>query len=102
MWPANTRIVVRQATNVVSVDVGALCTCLILIWSKCISVEEAYSSVDGRVMVAIVCAFGVSNAMDNVSARDDVGGWVFACCSCCHCYGPQFTLLERVVSLLRR
>jgi hypothetical protein len=37
-------VVALAATKVVSVDVGALCAVCLLIWTKCISVEEAYAS----------------------------------------------------------
>lgn len=40
-------VVVLSATRVVSVDVGALCCAILLILTKCITVEDAYSSVDG-------------------------------------------------------
>ena len=55
-------IIILAATDLVSIDVGALSAVIILIGSDCVTVEEAYDSVDGRVMVAIACSFGVSVA----------------------------------------
>ena len=51
--------------KLVAIDVGALCASLVLIASGCITPAEAYASIDGRVMVAIACSFGVSVATDD-------------------------------------
>jgi di/tricarboxylate transporter len=57
-------VIVLAATNIVSIDVGALCASVILIATGCIGAEEAYASINGRVMLAIACSFGVSVATD--------------------------------------
>ena len=57
-------VIILAATNVVSIDVGALCASVVLIATGCISAEEGYASINGRVMLAIACSFGVSVATD--------------------------------------
>ena len=62
-------VVVLAATDVLAIDVGALTCAVVLLGSGCVSVQDAYSCVDGRVMLAIVFVFGVSTAMDNDHTR---------------------------------
>jgi len=57
-------IVVLSATNTLNIDVGALYCCVLLVATGCVEVAEAYRAVDGRVMLAVVFAFGVSSAME--------------------------------------
>merc|ERR1711865_109835 len=57
--------VVLAATDLVAIDVGALTCAVLLLGTRCVSITDAFLSIDGRVMIAIVFAFGVSNAMDN-------------------------------------
>jgi di/tricarboxylate transporter len=58
-------VVVLSATDVLNIDVGALCCCVLLVGAGCIDVQSAIQSVNGRVMLAVVFAFGVSDAMQS-------------------------------------
>ena len=55
-------VILLAATDLVSIDVGALCASVLFIVTGCIGAADAYASIDGRVMLAIVCSFGVSVA----------------------------------------
>lgn len=50
-------VVVLSATKLVSVDVGALVCAIFLVLTDCISVEDAYSSVDGAMFLKWPCVY---------------------------------------------
>ena len=58
-------MVVSAAADLVKIDVGVLVCVLALIGTGCVTVPEALGSINGRVMLAIVFAFGLSEALDN-------------------------------------
>ena len=67
-------MVALSAADVLPIDVGVLMCSLVLIGSGCLAPAAAYRAVDGRVMLAVVFAFGVSDAMDNDHTK--VAGFV--------------------------
>ena len=72
-------IVVLSATNTLNIDVGALYCCVLLVATGCVEVAEAYRAVDGRVMLAVVFAFGVSSAMETSGVAGLIARKIGAC-----------------------
>merc|ERR1712070_951852 len=60
-------VFVLAARNVLAIDVGALLLCVVFISTGCIGISDAYKSVDGRVMLAVVFAFSLSDAMQTTN-----------------------------------
>jgi len=73
-------MVVLAATEVVDLLSASLFATFILVASKCISMEEAFGSIKGRVLLAIITTFGVSTAMKSTGVADFTAQAIVALC----------------------
>jgi len=74
-------MVVAAATGALDLLPAALLTVGVLVASKCISLDEAFRAVKGRVLLAIVVTFGVSSAMKSTGVADFTAEGIVALCT---------------------
>ena len=65
-------MVSSAAARVLSLLEAALLATAILILTGCLTVEQAFASIKGRVLLAIVSAFGVGAALENTNVAESI------------------------------
>jgi len=79
-------MVIVAATNVLSLLSAAIIATFIMVGCKCITMEEAFSAIKGRTILAIVFTFGVSTAMNITGVADFAADGIVALCTP---FGPR-------------
>lgn len=84
MWLSLTILIAMvavAATGTIDLLPAALITVGVLVVSKCISLDEAFRAIKGRVLLAIVVTFGVSTAMKSSGVAAFVAEGIVALCT---------------------
>ena len=64
------------ALNIIPVEIALLTGALVMILSGCISVQQAYQSIDARIYVFIAGAIPLGLAMQETGTADMMAGWL--------------------------
>lgn len=69
-------LVVVVALNILSLAVASVVAALLLILTGCVSVERAYRSIDGSVLVLIGAMLSLSLALEQTGAAEQIALWI--------------------------
>jgi di/tricarboxylate transporter len=58
-------MVVTNAAGLMAILIAALITSLLMIITQCVTIEQAYKSINGPLMVTMAAAFGIAAALEN-------------------------------------
>jgi di/tricarboxylate transporter len=69
-------LVVVVALNIASLAVASVAAVVLLILTGCVSIERAYRSIDGSILVLIGAMLSLSLALEQTGAADQIALWI--------------------------